>query len=172
MKLKILFFTVFISLVFRVNAQQNILINEIQVANIDMFVDPSFNYGGWIELYNPGDSDVNLSGWYVSDTPDNLKMYALSSKIGTIKAKGYKVLWFDHYNKNYSPTQIDSKLDSDGGTIYLSNNKGVLVCSLSYPEAISRTSFARTSDGLDTWGLTYQPTPGKSNQSSAFASEQ
>ncbi len=25
-----------------------ILINEIQVANVDRFVDPSWNYGGWI----------------------------------------------------------------------------------------------------------------------------
>ncbi|MBR5803000.1 MAG: CotH kinase family protein [Bacteroidaceae bacterium] len=172
MKLRILFITSFLLFVFRGHAQQNIIINEIQVANIDMFVDPSFNYGGWIELYNPSDTDVNLTGWYVSDTPDNLKKHVLSSKVGTIKAKGYKVLWFDHYNKTYSPSQIDSKLDSDGGSIYLSNNKGVLVCSLNYPEAVSRTSFARTSDGSDMWGITYQPTPDKSNESSNFASEQ
>ena len=31
---------------------QRIVINEVQVANVDMFIDPSFNYGGWVELYN------------------------------------------------------------------------------------------------------------------------
>ena len=28
-----------------------VIINEVQQANIDMFIDPSYNYGGWIELY-------------------------------------------------------------------------------------------------------------------------
>ena len=27
-----------------------LIINEIQVSNLDQYMDPSFNYGGWIEL--------------------------------------------------------------------------------------------------------------------------
>ncbi len=40
--------------------QTSLIINEIQSCNIDMFVDPSFNYGGWIEIYNPTDKAVSL----------------------------------------------------------------------------------------------------------------
>lgn len=162
------------SLVNHTQGQQHlstIVINELQAANIDMFVDPSFNYGSWVELYNPSEQDVTLNGWYISDTPENLRLYPLGYQIGIIKAKSYKVLWFDHYNHQYSPTQIDSKLDADGGTIYISNNKGELICSQTYPESISRTSFARTTDGGETWGLTSLPTPGKSNQESPFVIE-
>ena len=39
-----------------------LVINEIMPANVDMFLDPSFNYGSWIELYNYGDTDIDISG--------------------------------------------------------------------------------------------------------------
>lgn len=147
---------------------QSVIINELQAANVDMFVDPSFNYGTWVELYNPTDKLISLSGWYVSDDPDNLTKHKIT---GTIRSKGFKVLWFDHYSTQYAPNQIDDKLDYDGGTIYISDKNGNLVCSQPYPEAISRTSYARTTDGGTTWGVTSQPTPGKSNQTSTFATE-
>ncbi len=181
MTLKSLYIALFLSFLFvpYVQSQQTraaeetgtIVVNELQASNIDMFVDPSFNYGTWIELYNPGEKDVNMNGWYISDNPENLKQHALAYKVGTVKAKGYKVIWFDHYDSQYSPTQVDSKLDADGGTIYISNNKGELVCSQTYPETISRTSFARKEDGSETWGVTSRPTPGKSNAESVFATE-
>ena len=31
-------------------AQTGLVINEIMARNIDTMIDPSFNYGGWIEL--------------------------------------------------------------------------------------------------------------------------
>ena len=48
-------------------------INEICPSNIDQWVDPSFNYGGWVELYNPTSTAVNITGWYLSDNKDKLK---------------------------------------------------------------------------------------------------
>lgn len=147
---------------------QSVIINELQAANIDMFVDPSFNYGSWIELYNPTDKSISLNGWYVSDDPGNLKKHRIS---GIIKAKSFTVLWFDHFDKQYSPRQIDNKLEYEGGIICISDIEGNLVCSQPYPEAIPRTSYARTEDGGNTWGITAQPTPGKSNQTSLFATE-
>lgn len=173
MKLRILCVTLLVSFlsVLRVQGQQSIVINEIQATNIDMFVDPSFNYGGWIELYNSGDQDVIINGWYISDSPNDLKKYKLCNGAQTIRAKGYKVFWFGHYDAVYSPNQIDSKLDVDGGNIYISNRMGNVICSVIYPEAVSRTSFARTTDGGNEWGTTAQPTPGKSNTTSTFATE-
>ena len=35
-------------------------INEVMSANVDQFIDPSWNYGGWIEVYNPTVRDMNL----------------------------------------------------------------------------------------------------------------
>ena len=151
-------------------SSQSIIINEIQAANLDMFVDPSFNYGTWVELYNPTDQTVSLQGCYVSDDPANLTKHRLTSRAGVVPAKGYKVLWFDHHSK-WALSQIDDKLDYDGGTIYISDVNGQLICSQMYPEAISRTSYARTVDGGAEWGITAMPTPGKSNEGSSFATK-
>ena len=150
---------------------ENIVINEIQTANIDMFVDPSFNYGGWVELYNPTDKSVGLNYLYISDDGENLTKYNLGRYGGVIPAKGYKVLWFDHYNFHYAPSQIDFKLDFDGGTLYISNINGELITSQDFPVAIPRTSYARLADGTDEWNFTADPTPGASNMTSTFAEE-
>ena len=146
----------------------SILINEIQAANIDMFVDPSFNYGGWVELYNTTDLPLNLNYFYVSDDATNLKKFNLGLR-GTLPAKGYRVLWFDHHSE--TPSQINFKLDYDGGAVYLSDTEGNLIVSQEYPMAVPRTSYARTTDGGSEWGRTAEPTPGKSNTASVFASE-
>lgn len=146
---------------------QTIIINELQAANLDMYVDPSFNYGTWVELYNPTSQTVSLQGCYVSDDPANLKKHRLTSRAGVVPAKGYKVLWFDHHSK-WALSQIDDKLDYDGGTFCISDENGVLIGSQTYPEAISRTSYARTTDGGAEWGITATPTPGRSNVGSVF----
>ena len=149
---------------------ENIVINEIQSANIDMFVDPSFNYGGWVELYNPTDKAVSLNNLYISDDEENFKKYNLGRNRGVIPSKGYKVLWFDHCNNQF-PSQIDFKLDYDGGTIYISDTEGKLITSQDFSVAVPRTSYARIAEGSEEWGITAEPTPGKSNTTSTFSEE-
>lgn len=148
---------------------ESLVINELQVANIDMFLDPSFNYGSWVELHNPTDRSVSIKGFYVSDDPSDPTRYPLTGDKEIIPAHGFHVIWFDHYGDE-APTQIDTKLDCDGGAIYISNPSGELVCSMTYPEALSRTSYARTTDGAIEWGITSTPTPGWSNNTSVFSS--
>ena len=145
----------------------SLIINEIQSANIDMFVDPSFNYGGWVELYNPTDKPVSLYGLYVSDDPNNLKKFKLNIDAGAVPAKGFKNIWFDH-NEDRS-SQVDFKLSYDGETIYLSDQDGELITSQDFPNVVARTSYARITDGGLSWGLTAEPTPERSNSTSAFA---
>ena len=146
----------------------SIVINEVQQANIDMFVDPSFNYGGWVELYNPTNTAVSLNGLYVSDDRNNLLKQQLDNRFGAIPAKGYKCLWFDHYSR-WAPSMLKFKLDADGGEIYIVGKDGTILAEMQYPPAIARTSYARTSDAGAEWGYTEQPTPGATNATSTFA---
>lgn len=150
-----------------------IVINEIMAANVDVYRDPSTNFGSWVELYNPTDTDIDLGGLYVSDTPDNLRKHRLIPTYGTLPAGGFAILNFDHYEVWTLPSyrQIDDKLDCDGGTIIISDGESILAHQ-DYPQAVSRVSYARTTDGGDTWGTTAYPTPGASNATSLFASRQ
>ena len=161
-----------------IKAQSNsLVINEIMARNIDMMLDPSYNYGGWIELYNPTSSNISLSGYYISHDKDNLKAVQIPSGNGTVPANGFKTLWFDHYStgneySNNARNQINFKIRPEGDTLYISDKSGKLLITQVCPKSIARTSFARKTDGGDEWGYTYTPTQGKTNAGSVFADEQ
>jgi len=159
-------------------SKESMIINEIMAANIDMFVDPSWNYGGWLELYNPTDQSANIGLYWLSDDPNNLKKAMLPKKIGSIPAQGFFTLWFDHADtrkdikENWLNTQVNMKLNPEGGTIYISDDQGNLIVSQDYPPAVKRASWARTADGGESWGWTASPSPSESNAGSLFAVQQ
>ena len=144
-----------------------VIVSEIQSANIDRFVDPSWNYGGWVELYNPGTLGVTLTGCWVSDDPANLQKVHISQPMA-IPAKGYYVLWFDHHDK-YCLTQIDMKLDAERGTLYLSDTNVNLMVEQAYPPTVARCSYARKSVDGQEWGWSDTPTPGQANDGMTYA---
>lgn len=147
---------------------QDLVINEVMAANLGEAIDPSWNFGGWIEIYNPSTRSISLNGLTVADAKGH--SFKLTAAHGSVAAGGFKCLWFGHNDKNF-PTQIDFKLDCDGGTITLLRGTDA-VCSAAYPEAISRTSWARTSDGAADWNYCAWPTAEASNDGATFASEQ
>ncbi len=158
-------------------AQDQLIVTEVQVANIDQFIDNSYNYGGWIELYNPTDAAINLKHWYLSDDEANPKKSRLSAGYGSIPAKSYHVMYFDHHSSDgqhgsYAYKQANMKLDPDGGVIFFTNSLGTPQFSFSYPEAISRCSYARLSPDSYEWGWSGEPTPGKANDGMTFSSRQ
>lgn len=147
--------------------------SEIMPANIDMFIDPSFNYGAFVEFYNPSDKLITLGNCYLSNDPDNLKKWQIPTRIAeSMKPKSYITFWFDNYDKYYSPNQVPFDLDVDGGTIYLSDPEGNIIVSQEYPAAIRRCSYARKSDTKDEWEWNGVPTPSAKNNPNTFATEQ
>ncbi|MBO4849299.1 MAG: lamin tail domain-containing protein [Prevotella sp.] len=146
-----------------------IVINELMASNVGSVMSPAYNFDSWIELYNPTEQPVNLSGMYLSDDAYNLKRWKLPSGIGAVPAKGFLVVWLG--SDEIRSDQAPFKLDSDGGVICLSDRDGQLVTSVEYPKALSRTSWARTIDGGDNWGWTADATPGATNATSVFATK-
>ncbi len=146
-----------------------LVINELMASNAGMVMSPAINFDSWIELYNPSDQAVNLGGMYLSDDAGNLKLWQMPSGIGSVPAKGFKVIWLG--SNDIKDTQAPFKLDCDGGTIYLSDASGQLLASQTYPEAMSRTAWARQTDGGTEWGWTADATPGATNATAAFATK-
>ena len=144
-----------------------LVVNELMASNAGEVMSPATNFDSWIELYNPGDEDVNLTGMYLSIDADNLMMWKIPSGTGTVPAKGFKVVWLG--SNDIKSNQAPFKLDCDGGTVYLSDKNGQVITSLNYPEAMSRTSYARKTDGGDEWGWTATATPGATNATAVFA---
>ncbi|MBP1539683.1 MAG: lamin tail domain-containing protein [Prevotella sp.] len=159
-----------------VNPADVLVANEIQVANIDQFIDYSFNYGAWLELYNTSDKKVNLGGLFVSDDPNDPMKFMIPMGYGVIQPHGYKTIYFDHNAADgvYGPTankQVRFNLNDEGGTIYVSDYNGKPFITQNYPISIMRCSYARKVDGTGEWAMTGEPTPNASNNNSDFSSQ-
>lgn len=141
--------------------RRKLVINEIQPANIDLFIDPSKNYGGWIELYNPTSQAINLSNCYVTDEEANPWKFYLAG--GVVPAHGFCNVWFDHNSAKSS--QVNFKLNPEGGMIAICYD-GSIVDKKEYPAIAPRVSYARTTDGGANWQITSTPTPASSNAQS------
>lgn len=144
-----------------------VVINELMASNAGSVMSPATNFDSWVEFYNPSDQNVNLAGMYLCDDADH--SWQMPSNIGSIPAKGYKVVWMG--SSDIKSNQAPFKLDCDGGTIILKDKNGTVVDNLQYPSAMSRTAYARTTDGGSEWGWTSTPTPEASNATAVFASE-
>lgn len=144
-----------------------LIINELMASNVGTAMSPATNFDSWIELYNPSDQPVDLAGMFLSDTPSNPTRWCMPGNIGSVPAKEFKVIWLG--SNDIKNNQAPFKLDCDGGIIMLSDKDGQLIVSQEYPEALSRTSWARKIDGTGEWGFTADVTPGATNAKSIFA---
>ena len=134
----------------------NLVINEVVSSN--NFVQDEF--GGnedYIELYNNGNEDVNIAGWYISDTPTNPTLYQIPStdSLKTIvPAKGRIVLWADN-ETTQGILHLGFKLSKDGEKIVLSktNYLGAVILrdSVTFPYMDQNMSYSRIPDGSSTW---------------------
>ena len=139
----------------------DLCINELVAANVDMQFSPAFNFDSWIELYNTSDHNLTLAGCYLSDDASNLTKWQMPTSVGQVPAHGYKQLWLG--SNDIRQNQAPFKLDCEGGTLFLSSSSGTLLISQEYPAAISRSAYARTTDGGEVWNWTATPTPAASN---------
>ena len=161
--------SILLSLALSTSYASGLVINEVMASNAGVLMSPATNFDSWIELYNPNTTAINLAGMYLSNDENNLMFWKMPNDIGSVPAKGYLVVWLG--SNDIKSNQAPFKLDCDGGTIYLSDKSGQLITSEVYPEAMSRTAYARKTDGIDGWGWTSTPTPGATNKTAVFASE-
>ena len=146
---------------------KDIVINEIMAANVSYMLDRTYNYNGWVELYNASDKSINLAGYKISDEANNPDKFKFPENIGEIAAGEYKIIFFD--NNELDKKNVNFKLDADGGTLYLFSKNNTSISNVEYGYAYPETSYARKIDGESVWGTCATPTPGKSNNNSLFS---
>ena len=142
-------------------AERNVVINEVMPANVSYIFDYSYNYGGWVELYNTSDNSINLAGYSITDELDSPRKFVFPEKVGNIAAGEFKVIFFD--NNDLDTRHVNFKLDCDGAILYLFSNDTTLVSSVEYGYAYPNLSYARQTDGTGVWATCLTPSPGKSN---------
>jgi len=133
-----------------------IVINEILSANT-LIADEFGEKDDYIEVYNSGDRDINIAGWYLTDTPANLTLAQITTtdiSKTNVPSKGRIILWADDQAVQ-GVSHLGFKLSKDGETIILSrtNLLGsiVPVDSVSFPVITTDFSFSRVPDGSSNW---------------------
>ena len=120
----------------------------------------------WIELYNPTNTAVDVSGYKLKkiDLDKTDKTEAINGT-AVVPAKGYLVLYC---NKNLDASMADSKpyiemnLSSDGLDLDFQTGTSQSVDTLTVPALVDDTTYARIPDG-DNSCKTVFPTPSESN---------
>jgi len=158
-----------------------IFINEIMASNTASITDNHGEYEDWVEIYNPTDTAINLSGYYLMDnhyydsdfTPTPISSAYPDST--TIPAHGYKVFWFDE-SPDQGVLHINAKLGLSADGVYLlAPDMLTIIDSISWTADLAlaaNQSYGRQSDGSTGWtifGLTTEEpvSPGSTNESLA-----
>lgn len=142
-----------------------VVINELMPGNTRSIQDPDGQYADWIELYNLSSSDVDLSGWYLSDALDKPRKWAFPQ--GTvIAAHGYLLVWADGSRDGDTGLHANFKLSQKGETVVLvdSDDMGnAVIDQVTYEALRKEVSLGRYPCGDGQW-LPLVPTAGEPNQ--------
>jgi hypothetical protein len=149
-----------------------LVINELMANNTGSARDQDGDDDDWIEIYNSGDSAVNIGRMYLTDNqsagsrwrvPDN------NPVVTTIATKGYLLIWADG-ETDEGTLHANFKLGSDGEKIGLFAADGkTLIDEVTFGSQAEDRSYGRLPDGSDNWQSLAAPTPGKSNSSAPIS---
>lgn len=144
------------------NAADGVTINEVCTQNRTCFTDGSGGAPDWIELYNPGNSAVSLSGYGLSDTPGEIRFtFPEGASIG---AGEYLTVIADKGESAGGVWYTGFSLSKSGETLVLTSPDGNTAETVEIPALAEDTSYGRSQDGSFT---IMTPSPGKVNNRAA-----
>lgn len=132
-------------------AQSGVVINEVMASNVAYITDENGEYEDWIELYNGSSSAINLSGWHISDNPDNLDKWEFPNNT-TIPAMGYIIIWADE-DSSQGPLHANFKLSAMGEQLLLLNASGSTVQDISFGAQQADKGYARSPNGTGSFTI-------------------
>ena len=136
----------------------SIFINEVVSSN-NLLCDEYGDKDDYLELYNAGTTDQDITGWFLSDVSANQTLAnipPLSDGKTIVPAKGWLCFWADD-TQAQGPLHLPFKLSKDGETLLLSRRNAsgqlLLVDSISFPVLNTNMSYARVTDASPFWAI-------------------
>jgi hypothetical protein len=96
---------------------QKILISEFMAINSNVIADEDGDYSDWIELFNPGEVDVNLKGWFLTDKADNLKKWELPNI--TLESGKYLLVFASEKKRKDPESELHTNFKLSGSGEFL-----------------------------------------------------
>jgi hypothetical protein len=144
-------------------------LNEISANTKQNLADESGEYDDWIELYNNTGANINVAGWYISDTLHSAAYHRIPSSDPaktTILAGGYLILWADGQTAQ-GANHLPFKLEKGGEEIVLArlvSGQYQAVDHVIFPGLKNDVTYGRVPDGTGGWGRLSDPTPRSANR--------
>ncbi|MBQ7002513.1 MAG: CotH kinase family protein [Oscillospiraceae bacterium] len=138
-------------------------INEVCASNKTTHSDADGREPDWVEIFNSGTTDVDLSGYGFADGAKNLFKYVFPE--GTvIKAGGYLLIYCDDGLTSTDPTEhhVPFKLSAAGETLYLTHPVYGTLDVVEVPVATTDITYGRYANGSGVFA-NLTATPGSSN---------
>lgn len=147
-----------------------IVINEFMADNATTITDPNGQYDDWIEIYNPTNNPITLTGKYLTDKKTNLTKWQFIEPNLVLNPNQFLLVWCDE-DSGQVGQHTNFKLSATGEFIALVESDGVTVIdSISFGPQTTDISFGRLPDGAENW-MMMNPTPGYSNSLTSVEEE-
>jgi len=150
----------------------NIYINEFMAANTRTIADNAGEYDDWIEIYNKGESPVDLGGVYLSDNFSNPGRWQIPTDqpdLTTIQPGQFLILWADG-DISQGVNHLGFQLSANGEQLALFQfdaDTFAFIDSINFGHQPDDVSYGRVDDGGNTWRTFNIPTPGSTNKGTA-----
>lgn len=146
---------------------REVIINEYMSSNGDTIIDFDGDYSDWIELYNPNDTLVNLSGYYLSDSNEEPFRWRFPQNT-VIQPHSYLLVWASGKDKVAGNGEIHTNfsISRSGEPLILTASDQLTLVDQMVPMVVPRNvSYGRYPDGSDNWEFFDRNniTPGSSN---------
>lgn len=115
-------------------------ISEIVASNSYTHKNEDEEYFDYIELYNGNNYDINLEGYYLSDSLVDIKKWRFPSV--TIKEHEYMIIYASGLDKCDRNCHTNFKMNAEGETITLTEPKGNIISRVTYPKLNADTSYS------------------------------
>lgn len=120
-----------------------------------------------IEIYNPGDAEVDMGGFALQDDKGKEEQYVIPA--GT-KIAPKAVVVFYQADKDNAGGSFTFGISSKGDKITIVDGDAKVIDTVEVPAMEKGTSYARIPDGAATLSVSTTPTPGASNSSAVPSS--
>ncbi len=141
-----------------------VYITEVMPHNCGTLADADGDLSDWIEIANLGTETVDLTGWYLSDNPDEPDAWQIPAL--TLEPGEYTVIFASGKNRTDGELHTSFSL-TDGDSVILSTASGAEVRSVKIENVTDGASLIRSAD--DTFSETDFPTPGYENTAEGYA---
>jgi len=147
-------------------AAPTLFINEYMADNANAFPDPDEpgEFADWFELYNAGNTPVNLAGMYLTDNPANTTKYLIPA--GVVIPAGGHLLFIADEDGAQGPLHTNFKLSAGGEFLGLFDtlaNGNAPIDAITFGPQAANISEGRFGDGMACIRRQESFTPGTPN---------